>query len=267
MIFSKFDLQSSLDLPHNGFLERVIPGRTPAFTLWEHAARYRFIRRYVSGRRVLDAGCGDGYGTYYLSQYAGSAVGIDVSRQALAEAPKRYSSDKAHYLAMDCRALAFPHGSFDVVCSFEVIEHIAHLDGFLADVNRVLTDGGVFVVSTPNSARTSGQNPFHVREYTFQEFAHILSPHFSDLQIYGQFCNRPLREYIFNVSYKLWLRSRSYRRFILSLAPLYFRGVRSADAARDPDWIEKVGPNSFAFRRNGAEAAHYLVAVCSKRLP
>ena len=72
---------------------RVIP-RQVNDNLWsEHVARYAFARRYARGLRVLDAGCGIGYGSAELSQDAAEVVGVDLSPEAI-EYPGKLSASR-----------------------------------------------------------------------------------------------------------------------------------------------------------------------------
>ncbi len=244
--------------------ERVIPGKTPAYLSWAHAARYRFVRELVKGRKVLDAGSGAGYGTSYLAQYCKEAVGVDVSPEAVEFARSCYQMPNLSYHVMDCTALEFPAGTFDLACSFEVIEHLQNPSQFLSEIQRVLKPGGTFVVSTPNteSRFPSGDNPFHVKEYNTPEFVELLSPYFASVDCYGQVCKKPVREFLFMQSTRLYLRSQIYRGLINGVAPLYLKRARAAAPPEAPDWVDRVHPDTFDFTKGSVGNATYIVAVC-----
>lgn len=245
--------------------ERVIPGKTPIYLVWAHTSRYQFARKLLQGKTILDAGCGEGYGVRYLAQHVDSAVGIDIDPLAVAHAKNRYGDRKLAFSAMDCCQLAFEDNSFDFIVSFEVIEHFRAVDAFLSEIKRVLSPGGLFVVSTPNKDTTpAGVNPFHDKEYTASEFQTVLSRHFSKVDSYGQFCNRPLREFLFMQSTKLWVRSTVYRSVINSLAGVYFKGERASDGRSGPNWVEEINPGTFDFRQESVEKGTYLIGVCRK---
>lgn len=248
--------------------ERVVPGQTPIYLIWAHASRYQFARtqlRADGGGRILDAGCGEGYGTHYLAQHVDHAFGVDIDPLAAAHAQQRYASPKLQYTAMDCCRLAFAPNSFDFVSSFEVIEHFTAVDDYLSEIKRVMAPGGRFVVSTPNKERTpAGVNRFHDHEYTPQEFTEVLGRHFPKVDYYGQHCRRALREKLFMESTRLYVTVTWYRNFINSLSGLYFRGKRADDHSTQADWVERVDPGTFEFRPNSMAKATYLVAVCHK---
>lgn len=245
--------------------ERVVPGKTPTYLAWAHAARYRWIRDRVRGCVVLDAGCGEGYGVAYLSQSAAHAVGVDLSFAAVRHAQAGYGAPALSFAAMECSALGFAPETFDVVCSFEVIEHLIEIDRFVAEIHRVLKPGGTFYVSTPNAGlnMNAGVNPFHEKEFTLAEYEALLAAHFPAVEIYGQVCNHPLREKVFMVSTNLYMRSQTYNRVINGLAPLYFKG-QEGRPSYDPNWVEREDQGAFRFDLDAVDQATYFLAVCRK---
>jgi len=173
-------------------VERIEPAETPALELALHVSRYRFVSSLIAGRSVLDAGCGVGYGSgEFTAGLPALYVGVDRSLDAIRLAQRRYAGPLRLFLGADLVALPFADGQFDIVLSFEVLEHIREVDRYLAQLRRVLRPGGTCVISTPNKRWFSGDpttphNPFHVREYYPGEFASLLSAHFPDFQILGQ---------------------------------------------------------------------------------
>ena len=156
--------------------ERLIPGQVDVDLLNEHMARYTFAARLARGKRVLDAGCGAGYGSAELARMADKVTGIDVAAEAVEFARQNYQAENLSFEQASCLALPFADAAFDLVVGFEVIEHLEDWRGFLAEVQRVLAPTGQFIVSTPNklyyteSRGAEGANPFHVHEFEFEEF-------------------------------------------------------------------------------------------------
>lgn len=170
--------------------ERLIPGQVDIDLLNEHMARYMFAVRLARGKRVLDAGCGAGYGAAELAKVAGSVVGADVAREAVDFARNQYRMPNLRFEQASCTALPHPDDCFDLVVAFEVIEHLDQWREFLAEVRRILAPRGQFVVSTPNrlyyteSRGTHGANPFHVHEFEFAEFRSELKAVFPDVALF-----------------------------------------------------------------------------------
>ena len=172
--------------------ERVVPGHVDR-DLWnEHYARYAFAARLCRGRRVLDAGCGNGYGTTELALSAAQVTGIDVAASVVAAAEKLYARPNARFLPASAARLPFRDASFDLVVAFEVIEHLAEWRELIAESRRVLTPGGQFIVSTPNKAfytesrGLAGPNPFHVHEFEYDEFRDELEREFPHVSLFLQ---------------------------------------------------------------------------------
>jgi len=170
--------------------ERVIPGLVHD-NLWaEHVARYALAVRFAHGRRVLDMGCGTGYGTADLALVASFALGVDLSAEAIDYGVLHFPS--ARFLQCSANSVPFPPASFDLVTAFEVIEHLQDWRPLLAEARRVLEPNGMLIVSTPNQryyAETraqSGPNPFHEHEFEFGEFRTSLSEFFPHVQILFQ---------------------------------------------------------------------------------
>ena len=169
--------------------ERVIPGQVND-DLWnEHIARYAFARRYAEGKRVLDAGCGTGYGSAELAQSAAVVTGVYIAADAIQFARANYSIPGLRFLESSCTAVPFPAGSYDLVTAFEVIEHLADYRAFLDECARLLTQEGLFIVSSPNiryyaeTRAGAGPNPYHEHEFEAAEFVRELGRVFTNVQL------------------------------------------------------------------------------------
>lgn len=160
--------------------ERLIPGEVDIDLLNEHMARYHFAVRLARGKRVLDAGCGAGYGSAELADVAESVFAIDIAPEAIEYARAHYPLPNLAFEQASCTGLPYADGAFDLVVAFEVIEHLENWRDFLREVRRVLAPAGQLIVSTPNrlyyteSRGTEGANPFHVHEFDFDEFTREL---------------------------------------------------------------------------------------------
>ena len=170
--------------------ERFVPGA--AGEIWyEHWHRYLFVAPMVAGRDVLDIACGEGYGSALLARHASRVTGADIAPAAIAHARSRYAGrSNLEFREADCAALPFADASFDVVVSFETIEHIAAQETFLDEIARVLRPDGFVVLSCPNKAEYSDKrahvNAFHVRELYREELASLVAARFPQAVWYGQ---------------------------------------------------------------------------------
>jgi ubiquinone/menaquinone biosynthesis C-methylase UbiE len=156
----------------------------------EHAARYVFAERYISGKLVLDIACGTGFGVGLMKATAASVTGVDVDLAAARDA-RSECGDNSFVLLGDGLSLPFADASFDVVTSFETLEHLHARSDFLAELKRVMKETAVLLLSTPNANYTrpvNGKpvNQFHIHEYLPEELRDELAGHFVVSEFLGQ---------------------------------------------------------------------------------
>ena len=168
--------------------ERIVPDETPSGILALHLKRYEFARPYATGKAVLDAACGTGYGAAYLGEVAARVLGVDVDPPTIDYAAERYGKPNVSFQVGDVCALELDDRSFDLVASFETIEHVRDGDAAVREAARVVREDGVYVVSTPRADRTTHDpdNPFHEIEYSVDDFRALLEHSFRSVQLYGQ---------------------------------------------------------------------------------
>jgi SAM-dependent methyltransferase len=186
---------------HEGDEERLIPG-TP---LWdahhaEHLQRYEFAARSLTqGARVLDAGCGVGYGAAYLVDRGASAVAaVDASAEALAIGQRTFARPRITWIQEDCHQLerAGTMAPFDLIVNLENLEHLSDPERFLDRARSLLSSAGVFVTSSPsrignNRLRGVGRNeaslnPFHVHEFDSAELRALLTARYREVTLAWQ---------------------------------------------------------------------------------
>ncbi len=165
------------ELPLTG--ERTVPG-IPAENYWfrRHEVAYRFALPHVTGRSVLEVGCGEGYGTARLASAADLVLGVDYDPLTIAHAAARYR--EAAFVLGHLAALPVASASVDVVATLQVIEHVWDHPQFVGECLRVLRPGGLLLVTTPNRLTFSPGldaplNPFHSREFTAAELTELLA--------------------------------------------------------------------------------------------
>jgi 2-polyprenyl-3-methyl-5-hydroxy-6-metoxy-1,4-benzoquinol methylase len=171
-----------------------VPPATPA----EHCLRLMHLRAYdeavahAAGRDVLDVGCNTGYGTMRFEPVARRVVGVDVSPRAIEAARARASDGRPEFVLSSGLDLPFGDAEFDLVTSFQVLEHVPDPRAFLADLARVTRPGGQIILATPNAAirlypGMTPWNRFHVHEYVADELRALLLDVFPAVRVLGMF--------------------------------------------------------------------------------
>lgn len=188
--------------------ERLHEGdRRFSLDLARHHAAYEVAKLHAASGRVIDVGCGSGYGTASLAGAAARVVGID---RVLPD--RSFRSDSALFLVGDLRALPLVPKSFDLVVSFQVIEHLEDPTFYIDALSELLKPDGLALVTTPNIETSDGVNPYHVHEYTGAELHACLERRFRSVDVHGISTSEPARRILEE-------RSRRIRR-IMRLDPL-----------------------------------------------
>jgi ubiquinone/menaquinone biosynthesis C-methylase UbiE len=172
--------------------ERYLP-ECPREMLYEHYARYAMALNLVAGKQVLDCACGEGYGSAVLASAAASVVGVDLSDSTIAHARANYARANLQFEVGNAAALTFAPSSFDVIVSFETLEHLLEQEQMLAGFKRLLKPDGVLLISSPDKASysdaTGYTNEFHLKELYREEFEELLRRHFAQHRLYAQALN------------------------------------------------------------------------------
>jgi SAM-dependent methyltransferase len=115
-------------------------------------------------------------------------IGCDVAVEGVLYGQRSYMSDNLTFAVGDGTSLPFVDDAFDIVVTFETLEHIPDDRGFLSELHRVLRPGGEIILSTPNASITSRypRNPFHIREYTLAQLHDLLEGDFCSLEFFAQ---------------------------------------------------------------------------------
>lgn len=231
--------------------ERIVPGEAEPGVDAVHLKRYDFAAPFCAGRRVLDAACGVGYGSARLAEAAADVVGVDVSVEAITYAQSHYAAANVSFAAMDVAALGFDDATFDVVCSFETIEHVEDPGSVLAEFARVLNEDGVLVISTPQVGRTTRtpENPYHRIEFARNDFEMLMQLHFESVAMYGQ---RRLQTRRHRLAQRLDILGLRRRFAFLRRGSSLLGTTPTADLTAD----------DIVIAQEGIELASELVAVC-----
>jgi SAM-dependent methyltransferase len=158
--------------------ERTAPG-IPEENYWfrRHEAAYLALAPYCTGVKVLEAGCGEGYGAALLAQRAERVLALDYDETTVTHVARRYP--KVGAVRGNVATLPVASSIVDVVANFQVLEHLWDQAGFLAECRRVLRPGGRLLVTTPNRLTFTPEsdtplNPYHTRELSPSELDALL---------------------------------------------------------------------------------------------
>ena len=134
--------------------------------------RYIAALPYAHNSNILDIACGIGWGSFLLANANPKKVtGVDVSENAILSAKQNYCGEKIEYVRYSGDILPFTDNSFDLIVSFETLEHVIDPNKFLSELHRVAKPESTLILSTPNGYCTKKNkidkpyNPFHLMEY------------------------------------------------------------------------------------------------------
>lgn len=192
--------------------ERWIHGYMFPETETEHLERYHFVKPFVTNKKTLDIACGSGYGTYLLATdgEAKSVLGVDLDSDAIRYGKQRYPHQNIKRISGDASTYEF-NEKFESIISFETIEHIPNYKDFLQNIKSALDKNGSFIVSTPIAKETTKKphNPYHVIEWSFDDFKILLNEYFSIEDIYLQNITKS-----FTTIKKLSSKRKIYNKFL-----------------------------------------------------
>jgi ubiquinone/menaquinone biosynthesis C-methylase UbiE/uncharacterized membrane protein YbhN (UPF0104 family) len=193
------DCQSSI-INHQSSIrrtgERVIPENflqsKEAYLLYlKHLFAYESAKEFISEKSsIIEVGCGEGYGTHFLSHHVQHIIGLDVDESVIQHASNKYSSETCTFQIYNGLQIPYDDNTYDAVISFQVIEHVQNDICYLAEIQRILKPTGVCLLTTPNSAyrvkpNKKPWNRFHVREYYADELEALLKSIFSEVRVWG----------------------------------------------------------------------------------
>ena len=199
-VFAEMENLNGIDMS-----ERVIPGGSAESKVRHllclcHLFAYECAARFINERtRVLEVGFGDGYGCAYLAKKlpASDFHAIDLAPSLSAISSRKYPFGNCQFLAYDGRRIPFEDHFFDIILSFQVIEHVEDVEAYLLEMSRVLKPNGLILLSTPNRILrlADGQAPvnrFHLREYSAKQLESSLTKHFQEVNLYSIQANRSI---------------------------------------------------------------------------
>jgi ubiquinone/menaquinone biosynthesis C-methylase UbiE len=240
--------------------------------------------RLSRNKVVLDLGCNTGFGSEIMAETADSVIGVDVSEKALEVAKQKFNKPNITFQKNDGVSLPFDDNTFDVIVSFQVIEHIVNYDNYIHEIQRVLKQDGVVLFTTPNmnlrlDPGMKPWNKFHVREFTGQTLNDLLKQYFEHAKVMGLFASEPLSsiEHARLRSALEFARKNAkspLRRLLKTILPEKFvRFIKTSILARKSsdqpaesvvDFMNKYGLETIYYLPENLENALDLMGICAK---
>lgn len=245
-----------------------------------HKSDYGVAASLANEQSVLDLGCNAGHGTHIISKVCKNITGVDVSPNAIKVAKEKYESQNVKFFVVDGLTLPFPAHSFDLVTSFQVIEHLADYEIYFNEIKRVLRPKGMLLITTPNAVIRvhPGQKPwnaFHMREFRSNELADLILRYFPFAHVLGQFAV----EKTYVIEYNRCISARgsipTHPSFVKRLfrrlpQPIIegFRGLRNqinTEKIKAPpkDFMTMYGVEDFYYKSDDLDNSLSLVVCCS----
>ena len=219
----------------------------------QHLYPYYLVKKEAKDKAILDIGFGDGHGSNYLAEVAREVTGIDCEEENISRAQNKYRKTNLSFKFMDGADLTFQEEIFDIVCSFQVIEHVKEdmLLKYLSGISRVLKPTGVFYVSTLNRdvsmkpGQPYNKNPYHEKEFNAIELKDLLSEFFPKVDIYGV---HPAAKHMFFQRLK---KAGLFKPFPKSINPVecFYKNITLRD---------------FLISKNNLEKSLDLICICYK---
>lgn len=164
-----------------------------------HLARFHFAGSFVASKSVYDVACGVGYGSYYLAQTAKKVVAIDISEEAIGWATKYFMNDNVEFLVADLARKWPVQDKFDIITSFETMEHLKSPEKFLENIIEHLLPGGTLFLSVPNGPldlKNHSDNYNHIQHFNDHDLRELMEGHFPKVEYYSQVYVKNIKHYL-----------------------------------------------------------------------
>lgn len=157
----------------------------------KHKFAYELALSYINATdRVLEIGCGDGYGAHLISSIGADVVAIDVDTNAINYAKRKYKDTNITFELYDGETIDYADHIFNMIVSFQVIEHVADVEKYLKNIKRLLKPEGIFIITTPSRTyrlkpNQKPWNEFHLREYDISSLKSDIIRVFPNSRLYA----------------------------------------------------------------------------------
>ncbi len=163
--------------------EEIGPDASSQSALEIHLNRYVTAGRYVAGKKVLDIASGAGFGSKMLKDIgAAQVIGVDIAPESIAYAQEHYGTPGVSFHQGDAEKFEWPE-LFDVIVTYETIEHVPHPDVFLKRLRQLIKPDGQLFLSVP-LGETRHIDPYHLHAFDQEEIFQMMEAAGFDLQGY-----------------------------------------------------------------------------------
>ncbi len=250
-----------------------------------HLRAYEYVKDFVVDKNVLEIGCGSGYGSKFLSQFAKSITTVDIDKDSLDYAKNNNTNNNIEYInANILNGISKDDQTFDIAISFQVIEHIDKNDSekYLNEIKRLLKPGSLIIITTPNRKFRlypcqKPKNKFHKIEYTPKQLYKLLNKHYREVNISVVRSNKtiekiekkrvktPLHHYLVLLPVKRLLLSIG-KTFKIKFIINFFnkRNGNKAESLQASPIINNYNVNDFYITDKNLNKGIDLIATCKK---
>ena len=241
-----------------------------------HQFAYELVREFIDyASRVLEVGFGQGYGPGTLASSARLYEGLEVDPVAMEHTDSKEFPPNVGLQLYDGVNIPFPNDAFDLVFALQVVEHVAKLEAWLADIDRVCRPGGTIVVTTPNRTHRvmDGERPwnrFHLVEWNPAEFEQVLKAQFDNVQVSGISATPQIMQIEFERVRRirriaridpLRLRERLPAALIHQLSKTFAGGSRNFGTLA----VGEISPEAFHHHEDSVESSLDIVGIVTVR--
>jgi 2-polyprenyl-3-methyl-5-hydroxy-6-metoxy-1,4-benzoquinol methylase len=244
-----------------------------------HRKIYEDAAALSKGRNVLDWGCNNGWGLPIMARTASRVGGLDTNEGRVLEARERYPEFAQNIWLYDGRNIPFTERDWDVVVSFQVIEHVQDLDAYVGAIRSILKDKGVVMFTTPNREIRLDEgmvpwNKFHATEFNAEQLGRVLQKHFRYVDVYGLQGDPEITDVERNRSSRQRENARKQKtvpeRILRKIRTTVKSTIGSAlassapAASRVPDSvIQRFSTSQLEYTKQDLKTAVDLLAICS----
>lgn len=157
----------------------------PKDFLNRHLFRYSYILKETKhSDKVLDIGCGSGYGSYFLRHGCQYVEGIDIDIDAINYARKNYKLPNLIFNSFDFEKFRITkkrENIFDVVIMSESIEHFNNAENVIIKTSKILKPAGKLLLTTPEGINSDESliHKDHKHEFGRKELLKLIDKYFT----------------------------------------------------------------------------------------